>query len=239
MLDTKDYRILIVEDEIAIREMLRLSLERESYQVLDCETAEEANNIIRKETIHLILLDWMLPGISGIEFAEQIRNDDSLPHIPIIMLTAKAEEDDKLSGFSAGVDDYISKPFSIKEMLARIQSLLRRAYYEQGISDSIIKLSGLIIDKSSHSVFTDNHEDIHLGPTEFKLLLFLMSNAGRVYSRDQLLDQVWGVGVYVDERTVDVHIRRLRKALEKYDLAKVIRTVRGSGYSFVKPRGGQ
>lgn len=234
MLKPKDYLILIVEDEIAIREMTRLSLEREGYRVVDCETAEEAQPILAREDVHLILLDWMLPGISGIDFAKQLRQSEHLPHVPVIMLTAKAEEDDKLSGFAAGVDDYISKPFSIKEMLARIQSVLRRSYHEAGSTNEILRLGGLNVDKTAHLVTTDDHVEIHLGPTEFKLLLFLMSNPGRVYSRDQLLDHVWGVGVYVDERTVDVHIRRVRKALEAHHLEKVIRTVRGSGYSFVK-----
>lgn len=236
MQDHKNYQILIVEDETAIREMLRLSLERESYRVLDCETAEEAADILEQETVHLVLLDWMLPGMSGIDFAKKLRKKDTLPHVPVIMLTAKAEEDDKLTGFDAGIDDYISKPFSLKEMLARVQSVLRRSHGDEVKSTDIISLSGVTLDKESHLVYTDNNDEIHLGPTEFKLLQFLMLNPGRVYSRDQLLDHVWGVGVYVDERTVDVHIRRLRKALGEYELEKVIRTVRGSGYSFIKPR---
>lgn len=234
--EKKELYILIVEDEESIRDMVRLSLEREGYQVLDCETAEDAEEILSNQTVHLMLLDWMLPGISGIEFAKQLREDTILPQIPIIMLTAKAEEEDKLSGFDVGIDDYISKPFSLKEMLARIQSVLRRSYSDKALDEQVICLSGVTLDKTSHLVYTDNHDEIHLGPTEFKLLLFLMSNAGRVYSRDQLLDHVWGIGVYVDERTVDVHIRRLRKALSEYGLEKVIRTVRGSGYSFNKPR---
>ncbi len=227
--------ILIVEDEEAIRDMLRLSLEREGYRVLDCETAETAYKILKKENVHLILLDWMLPYMSGVEFAKLIRHDKALSTLPIIMITAKAEEDDKLNGFDAGVDDYISKPFSLKEMLARIQSVLRRSQVNSVNSDAIC-LSGITLDKESHVVCTENHEEIHLGPTEFKLLQFLMENPNRVYSREQLLDNVWGIGVYVDERTVDVHIRRLRKALGKYQLEKVIRTIRGSGYSFVKTR---
>ncbi|MBS9778012.1 MAG: phosphate regulon transcriptional regulator PhoB [Gammaproteobacteria bacterium] len=236
MQDHKNYQILIVEDEHDIREMLRMSLERESYRILDCETAEEATDILEKETVHLVLLDWMLPGMSGIDFAKQLRRQNRLPHVPVIMLTAKAEEDDKLNGFDAGIDDYISKPFSLKELLARIQSVLRRSHSGDNELKNIISLSGVTLDKESHLVYTDNNDPIHLGPTEFKLLQFLMINPGRVYSRDQLLDHVWGVGVYVDERTVDVHIRRLRKALGEYDLEKVIRTVRGSGYSFIKPR---
>lgn len=234
-MNNEQYTILIIEDEEAIRDMVRMTLERESYQVLDCETAEEAQRLLADNTIHLLLLDWMLPGISGIDFAKQLRAQGNLTKLPIILLTAKAEEEDKLSGFEAGADDYISKPFSLKEMLARVQSVLKRSYPEE-LLQSRISINGLTIDKESHLLYTDNQDEIHLGPTEFKLLLLLMSNPGRVYSRDQLLDRIWGVGVYVDERTVDVHIRRLRKALAPYQLEKVIRTVRGSGYSFTKPR---
>ncbi len=235
MKNYKNYCILIVEDEESIREMLRLSLERESYQVLDCETAEEAIDLLGKVNVHLILLDWMLPKMSGIDFINYLRKDNKLSRLPVIMLTAKAEEDDKLDGFAAGVDDYISKPFSLKEMLARVQSVLRRSQAGTN-SDNLLALSGVIVDSENHLVYTENNEDIHLGPTEFKLLKFLMQNPNRVYSREQLLDNVWGVGVYVDERTVDTHIRRLRKALGEYSLEKIIRTVRGSGYSFVKSR---
>lgn len=231
----KQYTVLIVEDEEAIREMLRLTLEREAYQVLDCETAEEAHTLLANHSVHLMLLDWMLPGTSGIAFTKQLRAHNDYCKLPIILLTAKAEEEDKLSGFSAGADDYISKPFSLKEALARVQSVLKRSYPNKN-AKPLISLNGLTIDKESHLLYTDSNDEIHLGPTEFKLLLFLMSNPGRVYSRDQLLDSIWGIDVYVDERTVDVHVRRLRKALSPYQLEKVIRTVRGSGYSFVKPR---
>ncbi len=227
------YHILIVEDEENIREMIRMFLEREGYHVLECDTAEKANHILRTQTVHLVLLDWMLPKMDGIDFVKQLRHDPKLRKTPIIMLTARAEEDDKLDGFDAGVDDYVTKPFSLKEILARIQSVLRRTQQEHEHDEKIIA-SGIILDKASHLVFTDQHEEIHLGPTEFKLLEFLMSKAGRVFSREQLLDNVWGMGVYVDERTVDVHIGRLRKALEKHNLQQLIRTVRGRGYSFVK-----
>lgn len=231
-----NYTVLVVEDEAAIREMVNMALTREGYQVIDCETAEEAELILSQQTVHLVLLDWMLPGMSGVRFIEKIRNHKQLKDTPIIMLTARAEEDDKLMGFNAGADDYISKPFSLKEMLARVQSILRRSYAELNDDTNLISLNGLTLDKVAHLVYTDDNEEIHLGPTEFKLLHFLMGNPGRVYSREQLLDSVWGIGVYVDERTVDVHIRRLRRALEKYHLEKVIRTVRGSGYSFTKPQ---
>lgn len=232
-----NYTILVVEDEEAIREMVNMALSREGYRVVDCETAEEAENILNRKKVHLILLDWMLPTISGIVFAKKLRESGAFSNIPIIMLTARTEEDDKLIGFETGVDDYISKPFSLKEMLARVQSVLRRSYTD-GLDEEgdRVSLHGLTIDKVAHLVYTDKNKEIHLGPTEYKLLLFLMSNPGRVYSRDQLLDNIWGIGVYVDERTVDVHIRRLRRALEAHQLAKVIRTVRGSGYSFAKPK---
>lgn len=229
-----NYTILIVEDEPAIRDMVRMTLEREAYTVLDCETAEEAKKILKQGNVHLLLLDWMLPAMSGVELAKKLRDNDKYSHIPIILLTAKAEEDDKLQGFEAGVDDYISKPFSLKEMLARVHSVLRRSHPETVVKDRV-SLGGLTVDKKSHLVYTDDQDEIHLGPTEFKMLLFLMSNPGRVYSRDQLLDHIWGVGVYVDERTVDVHVRRLRKALAPHNLSRLIRTVRGSGYSFKKP----
>ncbi len=233
MQNNHQYQILIVEDEEAIREMLRMSLERESYRVLDCETAEEALQMLGQQPVDLVLLDWMLPQMSGMDFVKYVRQHPELSALPIIMLTAKAEEDDKLDGFDAGIDDYISKPFSFKEVLARIQSVLRRSHNSQPAGD-VISLSGITLDKQSHLVYSPNQETIHLGPTEFKLLQFLMSTPNRVFSREQLLDNVWGVGIYVDERTVDVHIRRLRKALAAYQLDKVIRTVRGSGYSFVK-----
>lgn len=236
-MSNENYTILIVEDEQAIREMIRMTLERESFQVLDCETAEEAREILAQNDVHLLLLDWMLPAMSGIHLAKSIRQAKRNANVPIIMLTAKAEEEDKLRGFDVGVDDYISKPFSLKEMLARMQSVLRRSYAETEAPKKI-SLAGITIDTESHLVFTADEEEIHLGPTEFKLLLFLMTTPGRVYSRDQLLDEIWGVGVYVDERTVDVHVRRLRRALEAYDLSHVIRTVRGSGYSFYRPRSG-
>lgn len=233
--ENDQYTILLVEDEQAIRDMARLTLERELYNVIDCETAEEAEKVLNKQSVHLVLLDWMLPATSGIEFAQKLRKSDKHRHLPIILLTAKTEEEDKLHGFEVGVDDYISKPFSLKEMLARVQSVLRRSHPKEAVKTDI-SLCGLTIDKDSHLVYTDAQEEIHLGPTEFKMLLFFMSNPGRIYSRDQLLDHIWGVGVYVDERTVDVHIRRLRKALNPYELSHLIRTVRGSGYGFNKPQ---
>lgn len=229
--------ILVVDDEASIREMLRLTLTRENYHVYLAEDTTIANELIRKHSIDLILLDWMLPKESGIEFTLKLRQQDKFKSLPIIMLTAKADDEDMLSGFNVGVDDYIRKPFAINELLARIKSILRliesttQDNYNSGESD-VLSLAGIQLDKTSHLVCDNNHHVIHLGPTEFKLLLFLMKNPNRVYSRDQLLDYVWGETVYIDERTVDVHIRRLRKALESSQLDHVIRTVRGSGYSF-------
>ncbi|MPV85404.1 phosphate regulon transcriptional regulator PhoB [Ostreibacterium oceani] len=226
------FSILVVDDEAAIREMIRMTLVREEYEVIEAETAEEAKAQLNKEIVHLVLLDWMLPSMSGIDFAKSLRTETAYQYLPIIMLTAKTEEHDKLSGFEAGIDDYITKPFSLKEMLARVQSVLRRSY-PSGLDTDTISLSGLTLSQSKHKVYTKANEDIHLGPTEFRLLHFLMSRPDRVFSRDQLLDFVWGENIYVDERTVDVHIRRLRKALSPHHLDSVIRTVRGSGYSFV------
>lgn len=233
--------ILVVDDEASIRQMLRLTLEREGYQVHLAEDTEAARKLIKTQNIQLILLDWMLPKESGIEFTLKLRQENDFKTLPIIMLTAKTDDEDMLSGFNVGVDDYIRKPFTIKELLARVKSILRRSTVENtatdsdaetGIEQNIVNLSGITINTSSHLVTDDNQQIIHLGPTEFKLLLFLMTHPNRVYSRDQLLNYVWGETVYIDERTVDVHIRRLRKALEPSNLAHVIRTIRGSGYSF-------
>lgn len=231
--------ILLVEDDIEMTAMLRMMLRRENYRVLSSETTAEARHILENETVHLMLLDWMLPDQDGVSFAKSLRNapeNTNFHHLPIVLLTAKSQEEDKLKGFDAGVDDYVSKPFSLKELIARIQSLLKRAYREnnvvQDISQGCIRRCGLTINQENHTVYTDHGQRIHFGPTEFKLLLFFMRHPGRVFSREQLLDEVWGVGVYVDERTVDVHIRRLRRGLEPHQLAHIIRTVRGAGYIF-------
>ncbi len=222
--------ILLVEDELAIRQMLRFALTQANFKVYEAENAQQAMGILQSEDIHLSVIDWMLPGISGIDLCKRLKKDHSFKTLPVIMLTARAEEEDKIQGLNAGSDDYVTKPFSSRELLARINALLRRSGVQK-VTDKILEYNGLALDQSSHRV-TINHAAIDLGPTEYKLLQFLMTNAERVYSRPQLLDNVWGNDVYVEERTVDVHIRRLRKALEKSDHDRMIQTVRGAGYRF-------
>lgn len=220
-------KILIIEDEFAIREMLTFVLEQNGYSVIAKESYTEAQQALLHESPALILLDWMLPNMSGIQVAKKLKQSDSHKSIPIIMLTARSEEDDKIQGLEVGADDYITKPFSPKELIARIKAVLRRT--QPTATDDPIEIVGLRLDPISHRVTVDGKE-LHLGPMEFKLLHFFMTHQERVYSRDQLLDNVWGTNTYVEDRTVDVHIRRLRKALETHD--KLIQTVRGSGYRF-------
>lgn len=222
--------ILLVEDELAIRQMLRFALKQAEFEVYEAENAQQATSILQNEDIHLSVIDWMLPGISGIELCRRLKKDHNYKNLPVIMLTARAEEEDKIQGLNAGADDYVTKPFSSRELLARINALLRRAGVKK-ISENVMQYNGLVLDESSHRV-TGNQMSIELGPTEYKLLQFLMSHPERVYSRTQLLDSVWGNNVYVEERTVDVHIRRLRKALEKSQHDCMIQTVRGAGYRF-------
>lgn len=222
--------ILVVEDDAAIRGMLQMTLEGAGYKVQACESVVEGLEFLNRERPCLCLLDWMLPGLSGVEFTSYLRRDESLRSIPVIMLTAKSEEEDKLLGFDAGVDDFITKPFSVKELLARIKAVLKRAN-PLPTDDEVISVGGLSVDPQSHRV-TGEGNSIKLGPTEFRLLHFFMTHRERVYSRGQLLDQVWGETVYVEERTVDVHIRRLRKALEPWGFDRLIHTVRGAGYRF-------
>ncbi len=226
---TLQRRILIVEDEPAIREMISFSLSR--HDMLGVETADVrgAQEEIMQAVPDLILLDWMLPGMSGLDFARRLRKDKLTRDIPFIMLTARGDEDDRILGLESGADDYLVKPFSTRELIARIQAVLRRAS-PQGL-DEVVSKGGLTIDLAGHRVSVDD-QTINLGPTEYRLLSFLMTHAERVYSRSQLLDQVWGGNVYVDERTVDVHIRRIRKALEPFERQKFIQTVRGAGYRF-------
>lgn len=221
------HKILIIEDEFAIREMLTFVIEQNGYQVISAESYEDAKLLLMDEAPALILLDWMLPGMSGIQIAKKLKQSDSYKDIPIIMLTAKSEEDDKIQGLEVGADDYITKPFSPKELIARVKAVLRRT--QPTATDDPIEIMGLRLDPSSHRVTLEG-SDLHLGPMEFKLLHFFMTHQERVYSRDQLLDNVWGTNTYVEDRTVDVHIRRLRKALTSHD--KLIQTVRGSGYRF-------
>lgn len=221
--------ILIVEDEPAIREMVAMTLERGGYVVHQAATAEEAERVLANGLPSLILLDWMLPGMSGIELARRLRRDDYTRGTPIIMLTARSEEDDRIRGLEVGADDYIAKPFSTRELQARIKAVLRRSRPHD--EDGVLTVDSLKVDTSSHRV-SASEQAVDMGPTEFRLLQFFMSHPERVYSRSQLLDMVWGRGAYVEERTVDVHIRRLRKALEPSGHDALIQTVRGAGYRF-------
>ena len=221
--------ILIVEDEPAIQELVACNLELAGHRTLRADSAEQALRMVREALPDLIVLDWMLPGINGVEFARRLRGDSRTRSVPLIMLTARADEQDKLTGLETGADDYITKPFSPKELNARVKALLRRRSPEA--TDDVIEVSGLRLDPAGHHV-TGNGAPLQLGPTEFRLLHFFMTHPGRVYSRVQLLDQVWGDHVFVEERTVDVHIRRLRKALEPTGHDALIQTVRSSGYRF-------
>ncbi|MGO1693097.1 MAG: phosphate regulon transcriptional regulator PhoB [Marinobacter sp.] len=220
--------VLIVDDEPAIREMIAVALEMADYECLEAADALEAHALIIDRQPNIILLDWMLPGTSGIELARRLKKEETTADIPIIMLTAKVEEDNKIRGLEVGADDYITKPFSPRELVARLKAVLRRAT-PPGI-DSPIEVNGLTLDPSSHRV-TSNDDSLNIGPTEYRLLQFFMTHQERVYTRSQLLDQVWGGNVYVEERTVDVHIRRLRIALGKQH-DHLIQTVRGAGYRF-------
>ena len=220
--------ILVVEDETAIRSMINFSLSRAGFQVKEAKDVQQAKEQINNKTPDLVLIDWMLPDQSGLELAKSIKQDEVTKGIGIIMLTAKAEERDKIAGFESGADDYVTKPFSQHELVARIKAVLRRTSYGE---DEKLVSGPIVIDLKSYRIFI-NDEEVHFGPTEFKLLKFFIMNEGRVYSRSQLLDRVWGRSVFVEERTVDVHIRRLRSILEKYDLEHAIKTVRGAGYRF-------
>lgn len=219
-------KILLVEDELAIREMMKFSFFKSDYILLEAEDAEQAQVMIMKEQPDLILLDWMLPGISGLELAQRLKKDESSKVIPIIMLTARGEENDRIRGLDAGADDYVTKPFSPRELLARIKAVLRRTTPEQ---DDIIELGGICMDTVKHRLSIDD-KSFELGPTEYKLLRFFMTHPEKVYNRSQLLDRVWGGDVYIEERTVDVHIRRLRKVLTEFNVEHLIQTVRGAGY---------
>ncbi len=222
-------RILIVEDEPAIREMVAFALRKGEYEPAHAGDAREAQASIADRVPDLILLDWMLPGTSGIELARRWRRDELTRAIPIIMLTARGEENDRVGGLEAGVDDYVVKPFSARELLARIRAVMRRSRDDD--EDGSVAVGGLRIDGTAHRVYAHD-EPIQIGPTEYRLLHFFMTHTERVYSRTQLLDHVWGGSVYVEERTVDVHIRRLRKTLEPARLDGMVQTVRGSGYRF-------
>ncbi len=221
--------ILIVDDEAPIRDMLRVALEMADYYCMEAKDAQQAHSLIVDRKPDLVLLDWMLPGTSGIELARRLKRDDVTSQVPIIMLTAKGEEDNKIQGLEVGADDYITKPFSPRELVARLKAVLRRT---DTLTDSgPISVEGLTLDPTSHRV-TINDEPVQMGPTEYRLLEFFLTHQERVYTRGQLLDHVWGGNVYVEERTVDVHIRRLRKALQPGEHDRFVQTVRGAGYRF-------
>ena len=222
-------RILIIEDEEPIREMVGFALGSAGYEIYQAADARQAQSTITQNLPDLILLDWMLPGLSGIDYARRLNKETLTHEIPIIMLTARAEEEDKIRGLDSGADDYITKPFSPRELTARIRAVLRRTG-PQG-EDAILSANGLTLDPVSHRVSAGKNM-LELGPTEYRLLEFFMSHPERVYSRGQLLDRVWGNNVYIEERTVDVHIRRLRKVLEPHGCDALIQTVRGAGYRF-------
>ncbi len=221
-------RVLIVDDEAPIREMLTLALEMAGYACMEADNAQSAHGMIIDSRPDLILLDWMMPGTSGIELARRLKKDELTADIPIILLTAKADEDNKVQGLESGADDYITKPFSPRELVARLKAVLRRASPDG--DGAQIEVNGLKLDPVSHRI-TVNGTLVEMGPTEFKLLNFFMTHQDRAFSRGQLLDYVWGGNVYVEERTVDVHIRRLRKALGELH-APLVQTVRGMGYRF-------
>jgi two-component system phosphate regulon response regulator PhoB len=223
--------VLIIEDERAIREMIRFALEREGHDVLEAEDARNAAEVLASERPDLMVVDWMLPDVSGIELIRRFRRDEVLRDVPVIMLTARGEESDKVKGLESGADDYMTKPVAIRELNARIKALLRRS--RDFREEEVLRQGPLRLDLASHQLYVEN-APVHLGQTEYKLLQFFMTHAGRVYSRAQLLDFVWGRNVYVEERTVDVHILRLRKALKPSGLESMIQTVRGAGYRFVE-----
>lgn len=222
-------RILIVEDEAPIRAMVAMALARADMQVIQAADAQQAQIALVEKLPDLILLDWMLPGTSGLDLARRWRREELTREVPIIMLTARGEEMDRVHGLESGADDYITKPFSTRELVARIQAVLRRSLADRGTG--VLEQGSLRIDGAAHRVFAGS-EPVNMGPTEYRLLQFFMSHPERVYSRAQLLDQVWGGSVYIEERSVDAHIRRLRKALEPWDLDSMVQTVRGAGYRF-------
>jgi two-component system, OmpR family, phosphate regulon response regulator PhoB len=221
--------ILLVEDEAPIREMLTFVLEQSGFNVTEAEDFDIALEKIKEPYPDLILLDWMLPGGSGVQLAKKLKQHEFTRDIPVIMLTARGEEDDKIRGLEAGADDYVTKPFSPKELVARIKAVMRRVTPTS--KEEPIEFNGLILEPISHRV-SAHGDPVDMGPTEFKLLHFFMTHAERVYSRELLLDNVWGTNVYVEDRTVDVHIRRLRKALSEHGHDAMIQTVRGAGYRF-------
>jgi two-component system phosphate regulon response regulator PhoB len=222
-------QILIVEDERPIREMIAFGLRRAGFEVREAEDCRTARAALADRRPDVLLVDWMLPDTSGLEFTRALKRDRDTRDLPVIMLTARAEEADKVAGLEGGADDYITKPFSPRELLARVNALLRRV--EGGAEGEILEANGLAVDRAGHRV-SARGRTVQLGPTEYRLLEFFMAHPDRVYSREQLLDRVWGGNVYVEERTIDVHIRRLRKALEAHGYDRFVQTVRGTGYRF-------
>ncbi|MEY2625447.1 MAG: hypothetical protein RL412_1222 [Pseudomonadota bacterium] len=222
-------QILVVEDEKPIRDMISFGLRRAGFEVREAMDTRTARAQVANRRPDLMLVDWMLPDMSGLEFTRQIKRDPELRDLPIIMLTARAEESDKVAGLEGGADDYVTKPFSPRELVARINAVLRRV--DPQVEGSVIVFEGLSLDPVAHRVTADSRP-VTLGPTEYRMLEFFMSHPDRVYSREQLLDRIWGGNVYVEERTIDVHIRRLRKALEEFGYDRMVQTVRGAGYRF-------
>lgn len=224
--------ILVVDDEAAIRDMVRMALEMEGFTVSDASNAHQAASTLESQDIDLILLDWMMPGVSGIDFASRIRREGNSA-VGIIMVTAKDDENDLIRGLDVGADDYIKKPFSTKELISRINAVLRRLS-EHNTTKDVVSAGKITIDSDQHRVLIEG-ENVDFSPTEFRLLHFLLTHQDRVFARDQLLDNVWGNQVYVEDRTVDVHVRRLRKVLEPFQCDGYINTVRGVGYRFSLP----
>ncbi|MFC0337483.1 two component transcriptional regulator, winged helix family [Kushneria avicenniae] len=220
--------VLIVDDEAPIREMIAMALEMADFRILEAEEAKTAHELVVDERPDLILLDWMLPGVSGIDLARRLKRESTTRDIPIVLLTARGEEDNKVQGLESGADDYITKPFSPRELIARLKAVLRRTT-PAGVEETV-EVDGLLLDPVSHRVSVDG-QALEIGPTEYRLLQFFMTHQERAYTRTQLLDQVWGGNVYVEERTVDVHIRRLRKVLGDAH-QHLVQTVRGTGYRF-------
>ncbi len=222
-------QILVVEDERAIREMIAFGLRRAGFEVREAEDVRSARTQLADRRPDLVLVDWMLPDMSGLELTRQLKRDRETRELPVIMLTARAEEGDKIAGLEGGADDYVVKPFSPRELVARIQAVLRRA--APTLEGERVEFDGLLLDQAGHRVAAGDRT-VPLGPTEYRMLEFFMTHPERVYSREQLLDRIWGGNVYVEERTIDVHIRRLRKALEPFGYDWMVQTVRGAGYRF-------
>jgi len=222
-------QILVVEDEKPIRDMIGFGLRRAGFEVREAADTQAARAQLADKRPDLVLVDWMLPDMSGLEFTRQVKRDANFRDLPVIMLTARAEESDKVAGLEGGADDYVTKPFSPRELVARINAVLRRS--DPKVEGEVIDFEGLKLDPVAHRVMAGD-KPVTLGPTEYRMLEFFMTHPDRVYSREQLLDRIWGGNVYVEERTIDVHIRRLRKALEEFGYDRMVQTVRGAGYRF-------